>query len=226
MEALLWLISPGGEGNRAFMAAGCAAAAAAKGVRVTLIEVGGGLPNIGYYFGLDPPEYAAAGPDHSRLLVGDHGPNLRYISCTRTGSLDRLNRDSSTVDSPHLLLVAFDGPGDYRAMEDIGGRWLPEHGGLPDALCLYGGSEARREQGVSLAEVMRRNRDAYILNLAMEAGGAEGFEADESIPVPDRLVSSWRRKSPPEDPFFDDVVSTLLQVLSHRRRRTEDHAAG
>ena len=81
-EAVLWLVSIGPGGNRAFLAAGCAAAAAAKGVHVTLIEVGRGFPNVGYYLALDPQVYAAVSVDPSHLLEGSAGPRLRYASST------------------------------------------------------------------------------------------------------------------------------------------------
>jgi hypothetical protein len=225
-EAVLWMISIGGGSNRAFMASGCAAAAAGKGVRVTLLEIGRGLPNIGYYFALDPPEYAAAGIDPSRLVRGNHGPNLQFVSSVRAEALDPHGAETVPLLSPHLLLVAFDEGIDYRTMEDIGGRWMPDHGGRPDAVCVFGDPNTRKGHGTLLADVRKRQRDAFILDLAVGSGGAGSGEADERLSVPGRLVSSWRKKVPPDDPFFDDAVSTVLQVLSHRRRRSEDHAAG
>ncbi len=225
-EALLWLISLGGEGNRAFMASGCAAAAAAKGIHVTLLEIAGGLPNIGYYFGLAPSEYAAVGVDPKRLVMGDNGPNLQFVLGARTESFGLSSPRFSKQRLPHLLLLAFDGGCEYSVIEGIGGKWLPGHGGRPDAVCLFGGPEAREEFGTVLTGVRERHADAYILDLSMGGSAAGAIGADENFSIPDRLASSWRKKSPPEDPFFDDVVSTVLQVLSHRRRGTEDHAAG
>ncbi len=223
VEAVLWLISIGEGSNRAFMASGCAAAAAAKDVHVTLLEIGGGLPNIGYYFALDPAEYAAASVDPSRLVTGDHGSNLRYVSSVRAEAVEPHGPEPVLHLSPRLLLMAFDEGFDHRIMEDIGGRWMPEHGGRPDAVCVFGDPSARVEGGTLLADVRKHQRGALILDLTTGAGSGE---ADERLSVPERLVSSWRKRALPDDPYFDDVVSTVLQVLSHRRRRTEDHAAG
>jgi hypothetical protein len=226
VEAVLWLVPLGTGSNRAFMVSGCAAAAAAKGVRVTLLEIGAGLPNIGYYLALDPREYAAAGIDASRLVMGNHGPNLRYVSCTRAETLDRYDPEPVAGPSPHLLVIAFDEGIEHAVIEGIGRRWMPGHGGRPDAVCAFGDPDALNERRTLLAGVRKRQRDAFLLDLTTGSVEAGGGETDETLSVPERLVSSWRNRVLPEDPFFDDVVSNVLQVLSHRRRRAVDHATG
>jgi hypothetical protein len=226
VEAVLWLISLGAGNNRAFISAGCAAAAAGKGVHVTLLEIGGGLPNIGYYFSLDPREYAVVSVDPSRLVTGKAGDYLQYVSCAATGPLERYEPPSCIVDAPRLLLVAFEYGIENRIVEDIGSRWMPDHGGRPDALCTFGAPGGRIERRTLLDGVRELHREAFLLDLAGDSAAERNGVADETLTVPERLVSSWFKKLPPEDPFFDDIVSTVLQVLSHRRRRMEDHAAG
>lgn len=226
VEAVLWLVPLGAGSNRAFMASGCAAAAAAKGIRVTLLEIGRGLPNIGYYFSLDPTKYATASVDPSRLVTGSAGSCLQFVSCTRTESLDRYDPQHSTDDLPHLFIIAFEGETEYRIIEDIGRRWMPDHGGLPDAVCAFGGPGAPIERRALFDSVRKRHRDAFLLDLVNGSAAGKSGEADETLSVPERLVSSWCKRFVPEDPFFDDIVSNVLQVLSHRRRRAEGHATG
>jgi len=226
VEAVLWLVPLGAGSNRAFMASGCAAAAAAKGVSVTLLEIGRGLPNIGYYFSLDPQEYAAAGIDPSRLVKGDAGPNLQFFSCALTEALGPPVPRHLTARSPHLLVIAFEEGLGHQVIEDIGRRWLPDHGGHPDAVCAFGGADARIERRTLFDDVRKRHRDAFLLDLVNGRSAGKSGVADETLSVPERLVSSWSKKLVPEDPFFDDVVSNVLQVLSHRRRRAEGHATG
>ena len=226
VEAVLWLVPLGVGGNRAFMASGCAAAAAAKGVSVTLLEIGRGLPNIGYYFSLDPPEYAAASIDPSRLVTGSAGSCLQFVSCTGTEPLDRYDPRHGTVDSPHLFVIAFEDETEYRIIEDIGRRWMPSHGGHPDAVCAFGGPDDRIERQFFFDNVRKRHRDAFLLDLVNGSAAGKSGKADETLSVPECLVSSWCKRVVPEDPFFDDIVSNVLQVLSHRRRRAEGHATG
>lgn len=185
-----------------------------------------GAPNIGYYFSLDPTKYATASVDPSRLVTGSAGSCLQFVSCTRTESLDRYDPQHSTDDLPHLFIIAFEGETEYRIIEDIGRRWMPDHGGLPDAVCAFGGPGAPIERRALFDSVRKRHRDAFLLDLVNGSAAGKSGEADETLSVPERLVSSWCKRFVPEDPFFDDIVSNVLQVLSHRRRRAEGHATG
>ena len=226
VEAVLWLVPLGEGSNRAFMASGCAAAAAAKGINVTLLEIGRGLPNIGYYFSLDPPEYAAASVDPSCLVTGSAGPCLQFVSCALTEAFDRYDPRRTTVDSPHLLVIAFEENAEHGIIEDIGRRLMPDHGGHPDALFAFSDPDACIDRRALFDNVRKRHRDTFILDLVNGSAVGKSGEADEMLSVPERLVSSWCKRVVPEDPFFDDVVSNVLQVLSHRRRRAEEHATG
>jgi len=225
-EAVLWLVSLGPGGNRAFLATGCAAAAAAKGVHVTLVEIGRGLPNVGYYLSLEPQVYAAVSVDPSRLLAGSAGPRLRYASSAGIDPLDRHDPLSEGTPWPRLTIVAFDRAiGRWIAEKGIP-RWLPANGGRPDAICCFGGPGGRIEREAMLRDLRREHPSAFLLDLAGDPSAERGAAADETFVVPEQLVSSWPKRLLPEDPFFDDIVSTLLQVLSYRRRRTEGHATG
>lgn len=227
----MWLLPVGSGNNRAFMASGCAAAAAAKGLQVTLLEIGEGFPNAGYYFSLDPSEYAAPSVDPSRLVAGSIGTNLQFVYCSGAEALDRYDPGLITADSPHLLIIACEGEIEHRVIEDIGRRCMMDHSGHPDALCAFGGPESRIEKRALFASMRRRNREIFLLELVSgcPTAGSEGAEecsgADEILSIPERLVSSWRKRAAPEDRFFDDMISNILQVLSHRRRRAEGHAS-
>jgi hypothetical protein len=226
VEAVLWLVSIGPGGNRAFLAAGCAAAAAARGVHVTLIEIGRGLPNVGYYLALEPKVYAAVSVDPSHLLTGSAGPRLRYASSAGIDPLDRYDPFDDEPVSPSLTIVAFDyAVGRWIAVKGANHR-LPARGGRPDALCCFGGPDDRIEREEALRDLRREYPEAFMLDLAEHPVAERGGTADETFAVPAHLASSWPRRLLPEDPFFDDIVSTLLQVLSYRRRRTEGHATG
>jgi hypothetical protein len=66
-----------------------------------------------------------------------------------------------------------------------------------------------------------------VLFLASPSFGVEpGGGVDERILIPADLVSSWYRPIPPSQPFFTDLCSSFLQVLSFRRRRKAKYAAG
>lgn len=225
VEAVLWLVSAGRGNNRAFMASGCAAAAAAKGLHATLIEIGEGLPNVGYYFSLGASVYAAPSVDPSRLVTGSVEPYLRFVSCAGAEALDQYDLGMITDDSPHLLLIAFEWGIEHRIVEDIGRRWMPAHGGHPDALCAFGGADSRIDRKALFDSMRKGGRETFILDLVKGHMVEESAVADETFSVPDRLVSSWHRRAAPEDRFFDDIVSNILQVLSHRRRRAEGHAS-
>jgi hypothetical protein len=225
VEAAIWLVRIGSSFNRAFFASGCANAVAAKGLFVTLVEVGAGLPNIGYYYSLDPIEYASLSVDDYRLVTGFRPPYTRFASAVRTVEMNRYAPPILPDGSTHILLIAFDHTkgGDMEGrrseIERIGGKVLRGHGGFPDALVVC-------DEGSEPVEVRRFLADARmvypgtpVFRVTSRLGEDKPFGADESIPMPAGLKRAWSSRSAPAAPFFDGLVSNLLQVLSHRRRK-------
>ena len=74
--AHIWLVAQSGRINRAHLAAGCSYALAGKGLGVTLLEFDTGLPNVGYYFGLEASRYLRPVLDDEALVTGRLEPGI------------------------------------------------------------------------------------------------------------------------------------------------------
>lgn len=226
----MWLAALERPVNRAFFAAGFANALAAKQLCVTLIEIGGGLPNIGYYYALDPAEYVVPIIDGSRFVVGSRAPYTRFASAARADVIGRYVPSPFPGESAHVLAMAFEyidaGEREVRSsmLEDISRRLLPSHSGLPDAVIAFdaGGNDASVKRFID--DVRGRYPETLLFRVTTCPMGELAVDVDESIVSPEELKSLWSSRAVPTITFFDGLVSNLLQVLSHRRRKAGAHA--
>jgi hypothetical protein len=225
VEAVIWLVNLESPVNRAFFAAGCANAIAAKELFVTLVEVGCGFPNIGYYYSLGPVEYAVPAVDDSHLVTGIRPPYTRFASAARIETMDCFAPPDLPGGSTHILLSSFDyikgGKMDDRcsAVEHLCGRLLPSHGGVPDAMVVCDAGEEPVEIRRFIGDARRGYPGTPIFRVTSCAIEEQGFGVDESIVLPGGLKCLWSNRTAPGAPFFDGFASNLLQVLSHRRRK-------
>lgn len=234
VEAAVWLVVHGDSLNRAYLAAGIATAFAGHGIHVTMYELESGLPNVGYYFALEPEEYLALTLDKSSVISGESGASIRYsiVREAKQFSEDRIK--TPPVDSPHVILTALTCP--RKKLNATFFTELGKHtscrggrGKRPISLdgvmfCTDGG---RPELNRTITSLLTETYPQAILFVAGPDGKTcSGSGADEAVTIPPGFGSTWVKRVPPADPFFGDFTANFLQVLSHRRRKALSDAAG
>lgn len=232
-EAVIWLGVVGGSVNRAHLAAGVAAAFARQGIFVTLLEACRGLPSIGYYFGMEPADYLAPALERKRVVGGLWNDAVRFSTSADPRSLGGCRPDPVPPALPHVMMVAFSlegGSRDEAFLSALPEQMAPYGGsgerdaGRPDAVILAG----EAPESLAAARLPGRVRELFpevlvfqiLLRIERSGGGAA-----EALEIPRSLVSSWPKRVPPLEPFFNDLASNLLQRLSQRRRRAVNDAA-
>ncbi len=230
--ACVWLAAADASLNRAHFAAGLAAAFARQGMRVSLLEVCGNLPPIGYYFGMEKAEYLAPALDRAALVSGEWGGTVRYCFSARVPSFRGYAGAKPDGAAPHAIVVAFTFPRGrnaapfFSALQDVSavfsGEGVP--GGCPpDAIIAAGGGAGAERLGACAAGM----REAFPRAAGFLAADRSVREAGafERIVLSDDMRRSWARRMPPADPSFDDLASGLLQVVSLRQRGAVSLAA-
>ncbi len=232
-EAVAWLGVVGGSVNRAHLAAGLAAAFARQGIFVTLLEVCRGLPSIGYYFGMEPADYLAPALERRRVAGGLWNDAVRFSTSADPRSLRSWRPGPVAATLPHVMIAAFSlegGSRDEAFLLALPERIAPFGGsgerdaGRPDAVVLAG----EASESLAAARLPGRVRALFPEALVLQALlGIErsGGGTAEALEIPRSLVSSWPKRVPPAEPFFNDLASNLLQRLSQRRRRAVNDAA-
>ena len=233
-SASIWLAVAGASMNRAYLAAGTAAAFARQGMCVSILELCGGLPNVGYYFGMEPAGYLVPAIDRMELVSGTWNEAVRYCISANLASFERYRGEAPSPGAPHVLLAAFPCPSERDAARLIaalpGAASVLDDDGLrtgraPDAIILAGCGEGAGRVRAFSAEVRDALPNAAIVLVTDDPGAGRGSEADESLAVPGDLRSSWARRMPPADQFFGELAAGLLLVVSQRRRKAMHHAA-
>lgn len=228
---------------RAYLATGLAAAFAAQRVKVTLLEIGKSLPNIGYYFALAPSGYLGPVVDGRMALGGNIGRSIQYQS---VGSFRKLKVPVDPFPpprDPHLILNVFDA---YSLSED--GSIPPGLAGQPDrflrgknvdppaprGLILFAGERAGTRGAKLVHSFLAFHPESPVfIALRGAAGGArpgEGGEfaayQGERVTVPENLQQDLSRRMPPEGVFFTDLASRFLRVLGSMKKRKIFHGTG
>jgi hypothetical protein len=234
IEAIVWLAVLSPSLNRAHLAAGAAAAIGRQGITVSLLEVCTNLPNIGYYFAMDPADYIGSTLERSGITSGTWEDNVRFFFTGNPASF-RFARDRSAPSrSPHVALAAFSHPADKvdvnfffdlrKCLADFQEPGDPRTG-IPDSIVVFRQDDGSGH-GRKFMEWIRNLFPEAIIFLA-EPKSSEDVVcgAAERITLPDDLRSSWTRRMPPGERFFSDLASGLLEVLSHRRRKALRDAA-
>jgi hypothetical protein len=230
--ACVWLAVADASLNRAHSAAGLAAAFARQGMRVSLLEVCGNLPTIGFYFGMESAEYLSPALDRAALVSGSWNGAVRYCFSARISSFRGYVGKEPDRTAPHAIVVAFPYPrrrnaGPFlSALRDASAVLADEaepDGCPPDAIIAAGGAEGAERIGAcmeGMREAFPRAAHFFVADRSVREAGAF-----ERIALPDDLRRSWARRMPPFDPWFDDLAAGLLQVVSMRRRGTVSLAA-
>jgi hypothetical protein len=232
-EAVVWIVAAGRSVNRAHLAAGAAAAFAGQGVAVSVCELSGNLPNVGYYFGLEPAEYLATALDRKAVVAGAWNGSVRFASSPAGAALGRCGGAAQQPSGHHVIVAAATAvPGGAAragaALESITGSFAsaPRPGSArPDAILVASASDGGLHAGELAAAFRGRHAESLLLFLGC-AAAPRPVCADECIVVPEGLDSSWPRRMPPGDPFFGELASLLLQRIGSRRRRNADAAGG
>ena len=234
-EVTLWLAVHGQSYNRALVAAGVAGAFSRLGVRCTLLEIGEGLPNAGYYFALEPGDYLAPTLDGSRAVAGRIDSHIRFVYARDAGGLKPFDTEEAGSDAPHVIVMAFRhsleerNPISLSGVAAAAGRFSRDKAGngwrAPDGVVVFVDARtAARNRGIDAC--FRIPYPEAVVFVAERKGAADtGGDVKETVLYPRELLREWGRRSPPADPFFTDLATRYLQVLSHRRRKGERHAA-
>jgi hypothetical protein len=231
-EVTVWLAIEGDRLNRAHLAAGIARGLAVQRIHVTLLELGLGLPNVGYYFALEPAEYLVQVLDGSSVISGESGPYIRYSIAREPGGFTAGERSVTPAGSPHALLAAFScpRPGSHREFfTELGCITSRRKGDLGDACALPDGlmliTDGRRpEFDETIIRFFADANPRPVVFIARPGGRVpDDTDVDEVVALPPDISETWVKRVPPEGPFFNDFTESFLQVVS-LRRRTERNA--
>ena len=250
-EAAVWLAIQGETLNRAHLAAGIATALASQGIHVTLLELGQGLPNVGYYFALEPAEYLALTLDESSVITGESGTFIRYSIAPSPGRFPTGDRKAPPADSPHVSLIAFTCPlaesyrefftelgsttaslggtrddGGTRAGSDsgnpsVGGNHSGEGMLLDGLMFMTDGGKPELDREV-IDFIGGANPRTVVFVARPDGSTGDDYGADEIVILPSDITTTWVKRVPPMGPFFSDFTASFLQVISLRRRLERD----
>jgi hypothetical protein len=236
VEAALWLVIADRTCNRAFIAAGVADAVSVLGVHCTLVELGRGLPNAGYYFALEPREYLAPTLDESRVVTGGINGRIRFVYAAGPDRLEQYGAERPPPDRPHVIILAFRHPGAdahetlFSAASSVTERFSSREsagGGVsPDGIVLFTGSSMEEREGTVIVALRGAHPGAAFFTVRPDSRERTAGDAEEVLGYPRRLLREWGKRSPPIDPFFSDLATNCLQVFSHRRKKGAKNAAG
>ena len=228
----VWLAVADAGVNRAFCAAGLAAAFARHGMGVSLLEVCDGLPTIGYYFGMERADHLAPVLDRAALLSGSWNGAIRFGFSASASALRAFPGPDAGCAAPHAIVAAYRHPlrrsaaPSLAALREISAALAGDAAPgafQPDAIVVAGSAAGSGRAGNCAAlvrELFPRAAGFIVADRAVREAGAF-----ERIPPPDDLRRSWARRIPPVDPWFDDLASGLMQVVSLRRKATVRLAA-
>ncbi|MCX5752978.1 MAG: hypothetical protein NTW97_04940 [Candidatus Krumholzibacteria bacterium] len=230
--ACIWLAVADRSMNRAHCAAGLAAAFARQGMRVSLLEVCGSLPTIGYYFGMESAGHLSPALDRAALVSGSWNGTVRYWFSASVSSFRGRVEEEPDRAAPRAIVAAFPYPrgrsaepflSALRELSAVLAGGGPPEDGSPDAIIVAGGAEGIGGTGACVAgmrEAFPRAAGFFVADHSVRE-----TVAFERIVLPDDLRRSWARRMPPADPWFDDLAAGLLQVVSLRRREAVSLAA-
>ncbi len=226
-EGIVWIVAAGRSANRAHLAAGAAAALARQNTAVSVCELSGNLPNVGYYFGLEPADYLATAIDRKALVTGTWNGSVRFASSPTGASLASYGGVEPQRERPHVVVAAATAAGGSvsrlsEVLESFLGAFslrAREGPARPDAILVASGEEAGMRER-EMAEVLRARQPEALLLFLGRAAAPRPLWADERFVLPDDLARTSHRRSPPESPWFGELAAFLVQRLGSRRRRS------
>ncbi len=218
---------------RAFFAAGTATALACGGTRVTILETGLSLPNVGYYFALEPREYLALSSGPVKSIAGAKGDSIRFCCAGIPGDLAISGARFPDAAGGHVIVNVFDS-----AAINAGGAvsvgvldaWragslygMPGAEGLHAFVLFCDATPSGKARELTGSFRRYAPLGTVFLPAAAQAGtelahgcGDSGIEYFEPPAV---CPSGLCRRVPPEDRFFQGLASRVLQILGSRRRK-------
>jgi len=220
-EHVIWLIFPEGSPFRALFASGVSSFIAARGSPVTLIEVGRGLPNSGYYFALDPDRYLIPWLDGGICINEMISPLLRFACATEVSLLEPFKDSFGLSASTHFIINAFS----YSSE-----RETPSPESVAERSCIYSirdnGSPAepdalivinwRPEEDIMqlLARVSEFAPDAIIFLAGDPDPGDEMVAGVERVPLPEMNEFKPEMRKPPSGGSFISFMNAVSQRIS------------
>ncbi len=225
-----------GEGPcRAFIASGIGAAFASQGVKVSLLETGNSLPNLGYYFALEAARYLASTLNGKRVVEGAAGHSLRYFSAREPGLLGTCGGPFPRNSAPHLIVTAFDSTlprldsDGLQALIDVSSRFRKskiEGNGTHAAAIIFVGRKGTESARELAARCISIDPDAPVflahetaVGAEMEAWKERGQHNLVFLEIPADLMKGLARRVPPTGRFFQEIVVNLLEVVGSRIKR-------
>ncbi|UCF05665.1 MAG: hypothetical protein JSV33_01100 [bacterium] len=235
IEAVIWIAVTGRALSRAPLAAGIGTAFADANLCVTLLEVGAGLPNVGFYFALQPEEYLKPVLDQTSIVEGVAEKSIRFMYARSAGALDGFRPRFGPPTFPHVILLAVSSSGPVscvetlrRLCEDV--RPLPGTGSLgidaPDGAVVFGDADSAAEWDCVMQHARKRNPQAALYLVGPPDAGTGGERIDEHLALPRDLTERWGHPMPASGPFFESLTTSILQLISSRRRRCAGRAVG
>ncbi|OQX84659.1 MAG: hypothetical protein B6D63_04030 [Candidatus Latescibacteria bacterium 4484_7] len=232
-EAVIWLAVSDGGMNRAYLTAGFAEAFSDHRLNVTLLELCSGLPNIGYYFALEPVQYLLSVVEKEHVVAGRWSERLGYLSARSTNVMIGYRNRMLPLNYPHMLFLSFTFPSsvpghhslfDVRRVTQAYTGLENEGAGIPDAVVAVG--EGNDERTVEFIENVREIfPDTLLLQIAtVEESGLESNEKGtidaEGWAIPRSVCYGSSRRVPPGDLLFSELAGNILQLLSFRRKKS------
>ncbi|MBD3179071.1 MAG: hypothetical protein GF417_05450 [Candidatus Latescibacteria bacterium] len=232
-EYNIWLVFTGIPAIRALFASGVASFISSRGNQVTLYETGGGLPNSGYYFGLDPEEYLLPSLEKDASINRVISPMLRYACSRKPAGLKPFRESSFEADKPHFIISAFcAGSGTGRAFYER----ISERGSC------YSERRVSAPAVPRIALIVNLDREGPADDLVKQVSGfapgagmlTTGFCRSElteelnpgAIEPPDMNEMNLERRQPPSGRSFLSFMNSLLQKMSTAIRETGRTATG
>jgi len=235
-EAVVWLASGDRKFNRAFVSTGLAESFSGIGLNVTLIEASSSLPNIGYYFSLEPEDYLLGTIEGTHFFVGNWSGKLQYAFGTDISGCFRCIDRFVPQEFPHLVLLSFPIPSDGNTrglifeLRRVGRALLrgdkEDTLGIPD-LIFVACEHEEDETAAEFIETVRTTFQKPLINRAVLSPNAEELiTSDRSIHLPPGLFYGSYRRVPPRSREFDEMATSMLEFISTRRKRAKHERAG
>ncbi|MFO7914354.1 MAG: hypothetical protein R6U43_01520 [Candidatus Krumholzibacteriales bacterium] len=232
-EYVIWLIFPEGSPSRALFASGISSFIAGRSSPVTLIEVGKGLPNSGYYFALDPGRYLMPWVDRGTCINEMISPLLRFACSTESSFLKPFEDSFIFSSAPHFIINAFSyssgrEPAPLESIAERSSMYSLRNKSScadPDALIII-----NRRPEEDAGHLLKRIKE-FVPAASIFVAGRPGPDDDrvagiETIPLPEMKEFKPEMKKPPSGGSFISFMNEVLQRISAGLRENGETAAG
>lgn len=232
-EHAIWVVFTGFSPFRGLFSSGIASFISRRKNLVTLIEVGEGLPNSGYYFALDPRQYLLPAVDIEGCINKWISPSLRYACAGKSGFLNPFSTCFRKTDRPHFIISAFNYPGMEekpvlkRTADQISFFSCIDHSSLfmPDVfLVINSGSNTPAER--LLRQIAEFAPDTPILWTGEGLSESAPDLDIEEVAPPEIKGLGMDSRRPPDSGSFLSFMNTISQKISMAIKKNRKTAAG